>query len=156
MTKATSSILHLAMILVLFTLSGCVSKYQNTISDDYATLELVSQSEATLFADDYYAEISDYSGGCNASESLGIVITDSMTKTKTARIPVNKPLKIRANYALSSYDEMSIILTPRQKTHYVIEYVQADRQFYIYIKTGKQRVDIPSSDIRMFHVRECL
>lgn len=156
MTKIINSILHLTMALALFTLSGCVSKYQNTLSNDYAILELVSQSEATLFADDYYAEISDYSGGCNASKSLGVVITDSKTRSKIARVPVNKPLKIRANYAQSSYDDISIILTPKLKTHYVIEYVQAERQFYMYIKKGKQRVDIPASDIRIFHVRECL
>ncbi len=156
MTKMKNITFFLSLTLGLFVFSGCVSKYQNTLSDNAATLELVSQSETTLFADDYYAEISDYSGGCHASESLGVVISDNKTKSKVVKIPVGKPLKIRANYNHSSYDDMSFILTPKQKAHYVIEYVQDNRQFYVYIKKGKQKLDIPASDIRMFHVRECL
>ncbi len=152
----TKSFSYLTILLILFSLSGCVSKYTDTLSHDHATLELISQSETTLFADDYYAEISDYSGGCHNSESLGVVISDNKTKSKAVKIPVGKPLKIRANYNHSSYDDMTFILTPKQKTHYVIEYVQDNRQFYVYIKKGKQKMDIPNSDIRMFHVRECL
>lgn len=156
MTKMKNFLLFIALALTLFLFSGCVSKYQSTLSEDAATLELVSHSETVLFADDYYAEISDYSGGCHTSESLGVVISDSDTKSKRVKIPVGKPLKISASYNHSSYDAVTVILTPRKKTHYLIEYVQADRQFYIYSKKGKQRVDIPKTDIRMFHVRECL
>jgi hypothetical protein len=156
MTKINNSRLFIAIILTLFSFSGCVSKYKGTKSHEYATLELTSQTKSALFANDYYAEIADYSKGCNNSESLGVVITDSDTKSKVVKIPVNKPLKIHVNYAHSSYDDISFILTPKQKTHYVVEYVQDDRQFYVYTKVGNKKLDIPDANIRMFHVRECL
>jgi len=148
--------LYIGVFIALFAFSGCVSKYKNTDAHEYATLELISQSEKTLFADDYYAEISDYSHGCEAIESLGVVISDNKTESKVVKIPVGKPLKINANYNLSSYDDITVILTPKNKAHYIIEYIQDNRQFYFYMKKGKQKVDIPDSDIRMFHVRECL
>lgn len=156
MTNIKSSRLFITSIVTVLSLSGCVSKYQSTDSPDYATLELISKSNTMFFADNYYAEIDDYSKGCNNTESLGVVISDSDVKSKVVKIPIGIPLKIHANYAHSSYDDISFILTPKKNAHYVVEYVQDSRQFYVYTKVGNKKLDIPDANIRMFHVRECL
>lgn len=161
-----------AIIALLF--SGCGLKpYVDVTSKDYATLQLVPKSKTLIFKDDYYANITDFSDGCDYNHDksyLGAVKTDSDTPSRVVKIPSEKPLLINANYVVESngntYVEYNVfLLTPKKNKNYIVEYVKKDlglfkgtiSDFYVYEKVGDKEVKIPKSRIvRSFdYSKEC-
>lgn len=163
------SLLFLGTITMAMLFTGCGFKqYVDVKSDDYATLQLVSKSETSLFTDEYYAIISTYEQRCKNSIHAGKILeTDSDTPSRIVKIAVEKPIKLNVNYKIESFNSMQIeraqyILIPEKNKHYIVEYIRKDigsqtlSDYNIYEFDGKNKVRIPDSRIRVFDPeKEC-
>lgn len=138
---------------LLFT--GCVTHYKDVKNDKHASLKLISKS-IDDDSDYYYAEISDYSKGCQEMTSLGYLVTDTQTSSRMAKVPVDKPLHINVKFTLEPHGDITFILIPEKNRHYIVEFREKEKTYHVYSKAGKKVYDVPESRLRMFHVRECL
>lgn len=152
---AKKFIYTISLIIIGLLFTGCVTHYKDVKHKKHANLQLISQSED----DDsqyYYAEISDYSKGCEDISSLGYLVTDTQTSSRTAKVPVDKPLHINVKYTMKPYGDITFILRPEKDRHYIVEFREKEKTYHVYSKEGKKVYDVPKSRLRMFHVRECL
>jgi hypothetical protein len=154
------SLLFFGLVMSLL-LAGCGARpYVDVKSGDYATLQLVPKSETVIFTDDFYVFIDDFSKGCDDIGEMGIVKTDSDTKSRVVKLPVDKPLRLSAYYKIESFNETykeytQFMLTPEKNRHYIVEYMRKDislfetmSDFDVYMQEGDKKMDIPASRIR--------
>lgn len=154
------SLLLLGIVMVLLTGCGGAKPYVNMNieieSDDYATLQLIAFSKTPLFAEDFYADMSDYTKGCNDMIELGKMYTNSDTPSKLAKIPSEKPIFIHAVYKNNIMNSsVDFILTPEKNKQYVLEYVRLNDKYTLYQLEGSEKNNVPGSRIRNFNLSEC-
>lgn len=156
-------------VIAAFALTGCFTKpYVDVKTNNYATIQLVPESETLLFADEYYAFLRDYrilrsKKECDYdNSSLGMIETDSDTPSRIAKITAEKPILLNVNYTVhsgnSTFTEYTNIwLRPAKHRHYVVVYKKKSinlfrsvSDFSVYEKRGKKRVRVPSSRVATF------
>ncbi|PHR58082.1 MAG: hypothetical protein COA44_04025 [Arcobacter sp.] len=145
----------LNLIILSFLFTGCVTHYKNVKSKQHASLQLISKSISDD-SDYYYADISDYSKGCQDMVSWGYLVADTQTSSKTVKVPVDKALHINVRYTMKPHGNITFILRPQKNKHYIVEYIEKEKTYHVYSKEGNKIYDVPKSRLRMFHVRECL
>jgi hypothetical protein len=156
-------------VIAAFALTGCFTKpYVDVKTNNYATIQLVPESETLLFKDEYYAFLRDYrilrsKKECDYDNSnLGIIETDSDTPSRIAKITAEKPILLNVNYTVrsgqSTFTEYTNIwLRPAKHRHYIVVYKKKSinlfrsvSDFAVYEKRGNKRVRVPSSRVATF------
>lgn len=162
MTKI-SGVIAAVMALML---GGC-AQYQNVTTQEYATIQMVTEGEPFYWNDAGTFKVYDYAGGCMNMKDLGALGIQGWGETDPARIAVDKPLLFRVHYytnhgANQDIDSTDFILIPENKKHYIIAYERQEvndeivNGFSVYMKEGDKRYRIPESRIKQFNSRDCM
>lgn len=154
------SLLLIGTIVMSFMLSGCVKFYKDVKTEEHATFQMQTKGEGFAFNDSYYVSIYDYSKGCNDMVDLGAVSASS----GSIKLPVEIPLMLKVTFNQNKgrdqyFYTTSFVLTPENRKHYVVEYEKSKKdpegEFHVFMKNGEKAMDIPSSRIHDFNVRDC-
>ena len=164
----------LLFTIAVFALTGCFSKpYVDVKTPEYATVQLVPDSETLIFKDTYRVFITDYNQmkskpQCKGGGALGHVETDSDTPSRAFKVPSDKALLFNAEYVVqsgnSTFTEYTMfVLTPQKYKEYVIIYQKKNlnlfksvSDFSILEKRGDKLFPVPESRIRTYSPqKEC-
>lgn len=149
-------------VILAFSLTGCVKLYKNVKTDEHAKYQMLTKGDDFSWNDSYYVNIYDYSKGCSDIVELGLISAGFGSETKVAKIPVEIPLYFKVTFIKNIgrnqyFDITSFVLTPEQGKNYVVEYERNDGKgkYYVYMKNGDKVMDIPSSRIKDFSIKDC-